>query len=103
MTSLDFAILGIYLLAILGIAVIASLVRPRQSSSSEGSHYFLADANLKWPVIGLAMFAANISTVQLVSLAQSAYSYGLVYGNFEWMAGFTLVALSLFFAPVYLR
>jgi SSS family solute:Na+ symporter len=103
MTSLDFAVLAAYLLAVLGIAVFASLIRPRQSSSSEGSHYFLADANLTWPVIGLAMFAANISTVQLVSLAQSAYSYGLVYGNFEWMAGFTLVALGLFFAPVYLK
>lgn len=49
------------------------------------------------------MFAANISTVHLVSLSESAYKYGLVYGNFEWMAGFTLILLSLFFAPLYLR
>ena len=50
------------------------------------------------------MFAANISTVHLVSLAESAYTYGLGYGgNFEWMAGFTLILLSLFFAPLYLR
>jgi uncharacterized sodium:solute symporter family permease YidK len=58
---------------------------------------------LTWPVIGLAMFAANISTVHLVSLAQSAYTSGLLYGNYEWMAGFTLILLSLFFAPLYLR
>ena len=57
----------------------------------------------RWPVIGLAMFAANISTVHLVSLAETAYKYGMVFGNFEWMAGFTLVLLSLFFAPLYLR
>ena len=49
------------------------------------------------------MFAANISTVHLVSFAETAYKYGLVYGNFEWMAGFTLILLSLFFAPLYLR
>jgi SSS family solute:Na+ symporter len=49
------------------------------------------------------MFAANISTVHLVSLAQSAYTSGLLYGNYEWMAGFTLILLSLFFAPLYLR
>jgi transporter, SSS family len=49
------------------------------------------------------MFAANISTVHLVSLAESAYKYGLIYGNFEWMAGFILILLSLFFAPLYLR
>jgi SSS family solute:Na+ symporter len=58
---------------------------------------------LTWPIIGLAMFAANISTVHLVSLAEAAYKFGLVFGNFEWMAGFTLVLLSLFFAPLYLR
>jgi SSS family solute:Na+ symporter len=49
------------------------------------------------------MFAANISTVHLVSLAEAAYKFGLVFGNFEWMAGFTLILLSLFFAPLYLR
>ena len=69
----------------------------------EGSHYFLAGNTLGWPVIGLAMFAANISTVHLVSLAETAYKYGLVYGNFEWMAGFTLILLSLVLAPLYLR
>ena len=42
--------------------------------------------------IGLAMFAANISTVHLVSLAEAAYKFGLVFGNFEWMAGFTLLS-----------
>ena len=74
-----------------------------RKKSGEGAHYFLADNSLTWPVIGLAMFAANISTVHLVSLAQSAYTSGLLYGNYEWMAGFTLILLSLFFAPLYLR
>ena len=45
------------------------------------------------------MVAATISTVHLVSLAEAAYKYGLVFGNFEWMAGFTLILLSLFFVP----
>ena len=77
--------------------------RHRKKSAGEGSHYFLAGNTLGWPVIGLAMFAANISTVHLVSFAETAYKYGMVYGNFEWMAGFTLILLSLFFAPLYLR
>jgi solute:Na+ symporter, SSS family len=97
---LDWAIIAVYLLAVIGIGVFAGF---RRSKSTEGGHYFLADNSLKWPVIGLAMFAANISTVHLVSLAQSAYTSGLLYGNYEWMAGFTLVLLSLFFAPLYLR
>ena len=98
---LDLGIIIVYLLAVVGIGVLAGFVR--KSHTGEGAHYFLADNTLKWPIIGLAMFAANISTVHLVSLAQSAYTSGLLYGNYEWMAGFTLILLSLFFAPLYLR
>jgi SSS family solute:Na+ symporter len=75
----------------------------RRGGGGEGGHYFLAGNTLGWPIIGLAMFAANISTVHLVSFAETAYKYGMVFGNFEWMAGFVLVSLSLFFAPLYLR
>jgi solute:Na+ symporter, SSS family len=100
MTQLDWLIIAGYLLGVMSIGVFAGF---RRSQSTEGGHYFLADNSLTWPVIGLAMFAANISTVHLVSLAQSAYTSGLLYGNYEWMAGFTLILLSLFFAPLYLR
>jgi len=100
MSQADWIIIIAYLLGVVGLGVAAGFLRRR---GGEGSHYFLAGNSLTWPVIGLAMFAANISTVHLVSLAQTAYQYGLVYGNFEWMAGFTLILLSLFFAPLYLR
>ena len=100
MSQLDWGIIIVYLFVVVGIGVAAGFLRRR---GGEGSHYFLAGNTLTWPVIGLAMFAANISTVHLVSLAEAAYKYGLVFGNFEWMAGFTLVLLSLFFAPLYLR
>ena len=96
----DWAIIITYLLVVVGIGVAAGFLR---RPGGEGSHYFLAGNTLTWPIIGLAMFAANISTVHLVSLAEAAYKYGLVFGNFEWMAGFTLILLSLFFAPLYLR
>jgi len=100
MSELDWGIILAYLLGVVGIGIAAGFLRRR---GTEGRHYFLAGNSLTWPIIGLAMFAANISTVHLVSLAQTAYQYGLVYGNFEWMAGFTLILLSLFFAPLYLR
>ena len=100
MSFWDWTIIAVYLAGVVGLGVAAGFFRRR---GGEGSHYFLAGNTLGWPVIGLAMFAANISTVHLVSLAEAAYKYGLVFGNFEWMAGFTLVLLSLFFAPLYLR
>jgi solute:Na+ symporter, SSS family len=103
MSNLDWTIIAGYMLAVVGLGVAAGFLRRKSERGGEGGHYFLAGNTLTWPVIGLAMFAANISTVHLVSLAEAAYKYGLVFGNFEWMAGFTLILLSLFFAPLYLR
>lgn len=103
MDPLDWTIIVAYLLAVVSLGVAAGFWRRKNERGGEGGHYFLAGNTLAWPVIGLAMFAANISTVHLVSLAEAAYKYGLVFGNYEWMAGFTLILLSLFFAPLYLR
>lgn len=102
-SGLDWTIIAFYLLAVVALGVMAGFLRRTGGRGGEGGHYFLAGNTLTWPVIGLAMFAANISTVHLVSLAETAYKFGLVFGNFEWMAGFTLILLSLFFAPLYLR
>ncbi|MEI8372560.1 MAG: sodium/solute symporter [Planctomycetota bacterium] len=100
-SGFDLAIVLVYLVGVVGLGCLAGA--HRKKSAGEGSHYFLAGNTLGWPIIGLAMFAANISTVHLVSFAETAYKHGMVFGNFEWMAGFTLILLSLFFAPLYLR
>jgi len=99
-SSIDAAIILIYLV---GIVVMGCLAGSRQRRTAEGKGYFLAGRALTWPVIGLALFSTNISTVHLVSLAQEGYKNGLAYGNFEWMAAFTLIILAFFFAPFYLR
>jgi SSS family solute:Na+ symporter len=96
---LDLFIIVAYLVGIVGLGVWAGMRRKRGG----GNDYFLAGKSLTWPIIGLALFSTNISTIHLVSLAQEGYVNGLAYGNFEWMAIFTLVALSLFFAPFYIR
>ena len=59
-SALDLSIVLVYLAAIVGLGCVAGRFRAR---GGEGSHYFLAGNTLGWPVIGLAMFAANISTV----------------------------------------
>jgi len=98
-SGLDLSIILIYLVGIVGLGCWAGMRR----KEAKGSDYFLAGKSLSWPMIGLALFATNISTIHLVSFAQNGYTSGLVYGNYEWMAAFTLVILSLFFAPFYLR
>ena len=95
---IDLLIIVTYLLGILAVGVL-SVRRQRMT----GEAYFLAGRSLGWVMIGAALFASNISTIHLVGLAASGYNEGLVWGNFEWMAAFTLVVLSLFFAPFYFR
>ena len=98
---IDGSIILLYLVGIVGLGCWIGIRHRRHGGESRD--YFLAGGTLTWPVIGLALFSTNISTVHLVALAQSGYDTGLVYGNFELMAGFTLVLLALFFAPFYIR
>lgn len=98
-TALDLAVIVVYLAGIVGLGCWAWMRR----RGAEGSDYFLAGKSLSWVMIGLALFATNISTIHLVSFAQNGFTSGLTYGNYEWMAAFTLVILALFFAPFYLR
>jgi len=101
--SLDLGISIFYILGILAIGLWAGISHRRKSRANAAGEYFLAGKSLKWPAIGLALFATNISTVHLVSLAQSGFDSGLLNGNFEWMAAFTLILLALFFVPFYIR
>jgi SSS family solute:Na+ symporter len=97
----DIAVIFLYLGGIVGLGLWAWFRRKKMATST--SAYFLAGGTLRWPVIGLALFSTNISTIHLVSLAQEGYVNGLAYGNFEWMAAFLLIVLSFFFAPFYIR
>jgi SSS family solute:Na+ symporter len=97
---LDLYIILLYFVFIVGLGCWAGL---RKKKTEQASEYFLAGRSLTWPIIGLALFSTNISTVHLVSLAEEGYTNGLAYGNFEWMAPFTLIILALFFAPFYIR
>ena len=103
MTNIDLAISVLYFLGIVFVGLWTGLKKKTVASGDASSDYFLAGQSLKWPMIGLALFATNISCLHLVSLAQSGFDTGLLSGNFEWMASFTLILLSLFFVPFYIR
>jgi len=105
-SPIDWIIVVVYLIGVVGLGCRAGIQARRKGASageSEAGDYFMAAHSLKWPVIGLALFATNISCVHLVSLAQSGYDTGLLNGNFEWMAAFTLILLGFFFAPFHLK
>jgi solute:Na+ symporter, SSS family len=96
--TLDLGIIIAYVVAILAVGILST-----RRVKVTGQVFFLAGRSLPWGIVGAALFASNISTIHLVGLTASGYNEGLVWGNFEWMASFTLILLSLVFAPFYFR
>jgi len=95
---LDLVIIIAYLIGIMAVGILAT-----RKQKLNADNYFLAGRGLRWGVIGAALFASNISTIHLVGLAASGFKEGLVWGNFEWMATFTLILLGIVFAPFYFK
>lgn len=98
MQNIDLIIIVAYLAGILLLGIYSA-----RKTKMTSDNYFLAGRSLNWVIIGAALFASNISTIHLVGLAASGFDDGLVWGNFEWMASFTLILLGLVFAPFYFR
>jgi solute:Na+ symporter, SSS family len=96
--TIDLVIIVVYMVAILLVGIVSA-----RRTKITGQVFFLAGRSLSWGVVGAALFASNISTIHLVGLTASGYNEGLVWGNFEWMASFSLILLSLVFAPFYFR
>jgi len=104
LASIDFiklvdpVVIAVYLI---GITAFGIWIGYRRNTSSQ--QYFLANKSLGWFTVGAAVFTSNISTIHLVGLAAGGAKDGMVIGNFEWMACFTLMALALIFAPFYIN
>lgn len=95
---LDLLIIIVFLV---GITLIGALQMRKKRETSDA--FFLAGRNLNWAFIGVSLFAANISTIHLVGLAASGFNEGMVWGNFEWLAGINLILLAMIFAPFYFK
>jgi SSS family solute:Na+ symporter len=98
LAPLDVAIFIAYAVIVVGKGVWLSR---RGEATPDG--YFLAGRNLVWPLIGLSLFASNISSTTLVGLAGDAYATGISVFNYEWMAALVLAFYAVFMLPQVLR
>jgi len=96
LTTLDLSIMILY-----GVFIIVYGIYHSKSKTSE--EYFLGGRSLTWPVVGISLFAANISSSTLIGLAGSAYLLDMTVYNYEWYAVLVLVFFAIFFLPFYLR
>lgn len=96
LTTLDLAIMVGYALFVIGYG----LYHAKRKTSEE---YFLAGRNMVWPIVGISLFAANISSSTLFGLAGDAYKTNTHVFNYEWLASVVLIFFAIFFLPFYLR
>src|SRR5688572_25656392 len=97
LTRLDFAIVAIYLIALLVIGYRASFGKKKKDET-----LFLAGNSLNWYNIGFNMWGTNVGPSSLLAFASIGYSTGIVAGNFEWYAFLFLLLLAMVFAPKYI-
>ncbi|MEM8583111.1 MAG: sodium:solute symporter [Bacteroidota bacterium] len=94
--GIDVAVMLSYAVFIIGYG----LYNAKNKSSEE---YFLAGRDMTWPIVGISLFAANISSSTLIGLAGSAYNLDMTVYNYEWYAVLVLVFFAIFFLPFYLK
>lgn len=98
LVSIDFIVVGVYLLVLIGIGYWVSFVKKKQ----QDGNLFLANNSLKWPSIGLTMWGTNVGPSMLIASASIGYTTGMVAGNFAWYAFPFIFLLAVVFAPRYL-
>ncbi len=101
MEKFELSIVDISIMVLYGVLIIAyGLYHAKRKNSEE---YFLAGRNMTWPIVGIALFAANISSSTLVGLAGDAFKTNTHVYNYEWLAAVILVFFAIFFLPFYLN
>ena len=97
MTTPDLAVIGLYLAFICW-----SGLRTRNTATTTDD-YFLAGRSMSWPLIGLSLFATNVSSSSIIGLASSGYNTGISVFNYEWTGAIMLIIFAFFIVPFYLR
>lgn len=94
---LDYLILGLYAITIVGIGLYVS--RKKKGVEKTSEDYFLAGKSLPWWAVGASLIAANISAEQMIGMSGSGFAIGLAIASYEWMAAITLLIVGKFFLP----
>ena len=85
---MDSAISNIDLTIVLSYFAIVLLIGFWVSRKTEtGEDLFLGGRSFGWGIIGLSLFASNISSTTMIGLTGAAYTTGIVNSVYEWMSG----------------
>ena len=97
MSTLDWIVLGAFVVALIGIVV--WVIRKKDKNTAD---YFLAGRDATWIAIGASIFASNIGSEHLVGLAGAGAESGMAMAHWE-MHGWMILMLGWLFVPFYSR
>lgn len=98
----DLAVFVGFFVVVVGLSVWKS--RRARGHAEDSSDFFLAGRGLTWPLIGISIVAANISTEQMVGMAgQAAGSTGLAVSCWQLLGSVFIVVISMTLLPKFLR
>lgn len=98
--TVDFIILIIYLIILVGLGLFLS--RSKDGKEKSANDYFLAGNTLTWWAVGASLIAANISAEQFIGMSGTGYADGIAIAAYEVMAAVTLIVIGKFLLPVML-
>jgi len=93
----DLIVIGVYFIVVLVIGLLVA------RNTKTGEDLFLGGRTFGWGLVGLSLFASNISTSTIIGLSGAAYKTGIVQSVYEWMSGIPLIIAALIFIPLYLK
>ena len=96
-SALDLGIICVYFLMVTAIGYLVS------RRTKTGDDLFLGGRSLGWAVIGLSLFASNISTSTIIGLSDAAYKSGIADSVYEWLSGIPLIIAAAVFIPLFLK
>jgi SSS family solute:Na+ symporter len=95
-SALDYAILGLYFVVVLGIGVVARL------AIKTDIDFFLSGRSLPAWITGLAFIAANLGALEILGMAANGAQYGVATVHFYWIGAVpAMVFLGLVMMPFY--
>ena len=97
MAVLDWIVVGIFALALIGIIV--WVMKQKQNNADD---YFLGGKDATWIAIGASIFASNIGSEHLIGLAGSGAASGMAMAHWE-IQGWMILLLGWVFVPFYSR
>ena len=97
MQLLDWIVIGLFFVALIGIIV--WVLRQKQNNAAD---YFLGGKDATWIAIGASIFASNIGSEHLIGLAGAGASSGMAMAHWE-IQGWMILILGWVFVPFYTR